>query len=94
MIEITAVKMQEGSDDHEHIVAVKWRNTSTLATGQSTTQAIVDWLNESQANQAVVAHNGTWVYVGVTSGDGKASFIRTHADGQPQNNLLDLPRFV
>jgi hypothetical protein len=92
MIEITAVKMQ-GGQDHEHIAAVKWRNTSTLATGQSTTQAIIDWLGESQANQAVVAHDGTWVYVGVETDEGEASFIRTHADGQWQNNLLALPRF-
>ncbi len=78
---------------HEHIEAVRWRNTSTLAIGQSTVQAIIDWLGESQANQAVVAHGGTWVYVGVVRVEGKAPYIRTQADGQPQNNLLELPHF-
>lgn len=92
MIEITAIKMQ-GGGGHEHVDAVRWRNTSTLATGQSTTQTIVDWLSESQANQAVVAAGGTWVYVGVVRVEGKAPYIRTHADGKPQDNLLDLPRF-
>jgi Protein of unknown function (DUF3892) len=92
MIEITAVKMQ-GGEDHDHIAAVKWRNTSTLAIGQSTTQAIIDWLGESQANQAVVAHNGTWVYVRVMFVEGKALYLRTYADGQWQDNLLALPRF-
>ena len=93
MIEITAIKMGGSQQDHEHIAAVKWRNTSTLAIGQSTTQAIIDWLGESQANQAVVAQDGTWVYVGVETVNGKAPYIRTHADGQWRDNLLTLPRF-
>lgn len=92
MIEITAVKML-GGDEHQHIAAVKWRNTSTFATGQSTTKAIVDWLSESQANQAVVADGSTWVYVRVVRVEGHTPYIRTYADGQWTDNLRALPRF-
>jgi hypothetical protein len=92
MIEITAIH-QEGGEGHEHIASVKWRNTATSATGQSTRQAIVDWLNESKANQAVVANGSQWVYVGVVQSENGPPYIRTHTDGKPSDNLLALPPF-
>jgi hypothetical protein len=92
MIEITAIH-QEGGKEHQHIASVQWRNTATSATGQSTRQAIVDWLNESKANQAVVADASTWVYVGVIQPTSGEPYIQTHADGQWSDNLLALPRF-
>ena len=92
MIEITAIH-REGGEGHEHIASVKWRNTATSATGQSTRQAIVDWLNESKANQAVVANGSQWVYVRVVQPESGPPYIRTHADGKPYDNLLKLPNF-
>lgn len=92
MIEITAIHLQ-GGERHEHIGAVHWRNTQTGATGQSTRDAVVVWLDESNANQAVVAHNGTWVYVGVCRPTGGQPYLRTHADGDWTDNLLALPKF-
>lgn len=91
MIQITAIR-QQGGKGHEHISEVQWRNTSTAQTGQSTRQAIVDWLSESRANQAVVADGARWVYVAVYP-IGQQSFIRTHADQKWTDNLLALPPF-
>lgn len=88
MIEITAIR-QKGGKGHEHIEAVQWRNTSTFVTGQGSRQTIVEWLNESKANQAVVTDGSRWVYVAVYNGN----YIRTHADGIWTDNLLALPPF-
>jgi hypothetical protein len=52
MIQITAISLGEGKA-HEHITEVRWRSASTSA-GQSTREAIVEWLSVSSANQAVV----------------------------------------
>jgi hypothetical protein len=92
MIEITAIR-QESGKEHEHITDVQWRNTATSATGQSTRQTIVDWLNESKANQAVVANGSQWVYVGVVQPENGPPYIRTHADGEWSDNLIALPPF-
>jgi hypothetical protein len=92
MIEITAIKLQ-GSPSHQHISSLQWRNIQTGATGQSTRQAIIEWLEESKANQAVVVSNGMRVYVGVGRPQNGPKYLRTHADGEWTNNLLALPRF-
>lgn len=82
---------QQGGKGHEHISEVQWRNTSTGQPGQSTSQAIVGWLSESRANQAVVANGSQWVYVAVYPG--QRPYIRTHADRKWTDNLLALPHF-
>jgi catechol-2,3-dioxygenase len=92
MIEITAIHLQ-GGEYHQHIANVKWRQTSTSETGQSTRQAVVNWLQESKTNQAVVANAGTWVYVGVVTQGPGAPYLRTHADGVWNDNLLALPKY-
>jgi hypothetical protein len=92
MIEITAISF-DGGAGHEHISSLRWRNTQSGATGQSTREAIVAWLEESKANQAVVANSGTWVYVGVVRPTSSSPYLRTHADGSWTDNLLALPRF-
>ena len=93
MIEITAIRLDGTTARHEHISSLQWRNTQSGATGQSTRQTIVDWLEESKANQAVVAKNGTWVYVGVRRPGKGPHYLSTHADGIWTDNLLALPRF-
>lgn len=92
MIQITAIRLKGGSG-HEHISDVQWRNTSTGQAGQSTRQAIVDWLSESRANQAVVADGTQWVYVAVYPPTGQRAYIRTHSDQKWTDNLLALPSF-
>lgn len=92
MIQITAIRRQ-GGQKHEHITEVQWRNTSTGQTGQSTREAIVQWLSESRANQAVVAEASRWVYVAVRRPEGRAPYIQTHANQTWTDNLLTLPPF-
>jgi len=92
MIQITAIR-REGGEQHEHITAVQWRNTSTGRTGQSTRQTIVEWLSESRANQAVVSDGDRWAYVAVRHPTGRAPYIQTRADETWTDNLLALPEY-
>jgi len=92
MIEITAIRLEAG-EGHQHITSLQWRNPQTAATGQSTRQQIVEWLDESKANQAVVARNGGWQYVGVWRPSDQQPYLKTYADGEWNDNLLALPRF-
>ena len=92
MIEITAIRL-EGDTKHEHISSLQWRNIQTGAAGQSTRQAIVDWLEESKANQAVVVRDGNRTYVGVRRPKNRPKYLSTFANGEWTDNLLALPRF-
>lgn len=91
MIEITAIRLEEGST-HEHITNVLWRSAAT-ALGQCPRQAIVDWLTESNENHAVVADGSGWVHIAVVQRPNQPPYIRTHADGVWTDNLLELPTF-
>lgn len=93
MIEITAIRMTATGKGHEHIAAFQWRNTQTGGAGQSSREIIVNWLEESKANQAVVANSGSWVYVAVRRPQGQQPYVQTHADGEWSDNLLALPPF-
>jgi Protein of unknown function (DUF3892) len=91
MIQITAIKLV-GGDGHEHITDVRWHSASTCA-GQSTREAVVEWLSASSANQAVVAEASKHVSVAVVRPTNEPAYIRTQADGVWTDNLLALPRF-
>jgi Protein of unknown function (DUF3892) len=91
MIQVTAIRLA-GGESHEHITDVRWRSGSTSA-GQSTREAIVDWLSASNANQAVVAEGSERVHVAVVRAPEQPPYIRTHADGKWTDNLLTLPLF-
>jgi len=93
MIEITAIRLTAAGKGHEHIASLQWRNSQTGAAGQSSREIIVNWLEESKANQAVVANNGSWVYVAVRRPEGRVPYVQTHADGEWRDNLLALPQF-
>lgn len=89
MIEITAIHMSGGTQ-HEHIASVKWKNPATDATGQSTREAMVDWL-ENKNGEAYVTDGKNTVSVLVVNA--KPKYIRTYADGKWTDNLLALPRY-
>jgi hypothetical protein len=91
MIQITAIKLM-GGGGHEHITDVRWQSASTSA-GQSTREAIVDWLTVSSANRAVVADGANHVPVAVVRPDNEPPYIRAQADGVWTDDLLALPRF-
>lgn len=61
----------------------------------ATRQGMVDWLDASKENRAIVkASGGGYAYVGtIHPKDGAPAYIRTHADGEWNDNLLALPEF-
>jgi hypothetical protein len=91
MIEITAIRLVRGNG-HEHITDVRWRSTSTSA-GQSTRQAIVDWLTVSLTNQAVVADGADFIHIAVVRPRDELPYLRTKTDNSWTDNLLALPTF-
>lgn len=88
MIHITHVRIA-GENQHEHISHVKWRNSSTNATGEMTRADMVDWINKG--NAVYVTDGTNTVSVGVVKAN--PSYLRTYADGKWTDNLLALPRF-
>jgi hypothetical protein len=90
VIEVTAIRL-EGGDAHEHITDVLWHSASS--SGQTSRQALVDWLSEGRENQAIVAGEGEHVPILVIAPFEKEPYFRTHADGMWTNHLLGLPRF-
>jgi Protein of unknown function (DUF3892) len=90
VIEVTAIRLDAG-DTHEHITDVQWGTAS--ASGQASLQALVDWLNASSENQAVVSGDGEHVPLLVVEPFERTAYVRTHVDGAWRNDLLGLPRF-
>ena len=90
MVYIYAVHMSGGTQ-HEHIASVKWENPSTGETGQSTREAMVDWIQNKGGDARVRDNVGHDVAVGVV--DATPPYIRTHADGIWTDNLLALPKY-
>lgn len=90
-IEITAIRLEEG-DRHEHITGVMWRCQAT-SVGLTSRHALIDWLGESNDNQAVVADAAGWVQVAVVRRPYHPPYLRTRMDGAWTDHLLSLPSF-
>lgn len=90
MIYITAIHMSNGGTRHEHIASVKWEDAETGKTGESTREAMVDWINEG-ADIHVRDEDGHDVPVRVV--DASPPYIRTQGDEVGTDNLLALPRY-
>jgi Protein of unknown function (DUF3892) len=91
MIEITGIRF-DGGDGHEHISDVLWRSAAT-SLACSPRQAIVDWLEKSNENQAVVAGGSAEVQVAVVRRSDQPPYLRARADGVWSDELLGLPSF-
>jgi hypothetical protein len=91
MIEITATRL-EGGSGHEHITAVLWR-CATTSMGLTTRQAIVDWLCESDENEAFVADGAARIQVAIQRRENEPPCLRTRVEGRRTDHLLSLPRF-
>ncbi|RIT49759.1 DUF3892 domain-containing protein [Mycobacteroides abscessus] len=84
-----------GGQQHEHIDEVKYIN-SDGETKRAKREAMVEWLDKSKANQAIVrsrVNRADYAYVGVVRPSGKPAYIRTFADGKWTDNLLALPEY-
>ncbi len=90
MIYITGVHLAAGSSRAEHIDSVWWLQVD----GKSSTMTIAKPI-EFIDNGGVANVGGPAgpVAVQVVRPDGRQPYIRTHADGQWTDNLLNLPKF-
>ncbi len=76
----------------EQIGAVRWVSREDSAeTQDNTVAAAVGWSDEGE--KAIVGTGTSEVAVGVMRPQGQAPYLRTHADGQWNNNLLSLDAF-
>lgn len=91
LIYITEVHLSSGGTSNEHIVAVKWRNPQTGATGASTREEMVNWIKSETGDARVRDEGGEEARVGVV--EANPPYIRTYADGLWNDNLLALPRY-
>lgn len=89
MIYITAVR-QVGGTDHEHIAEVRWHDPDTGQAGESTQQAMVEWIDKRGGDVRVRDTVGD-VQVCVAHVD--PPHLGTCIDGRLTDNLLALPRY-
>lgn len=90
-IRITHIRLA-GGDGHEHIAHLWWVNPATAKTGDNTRGQIVSWI-ENKNGTAFVQQPGTpRAEVAVVTPQQGAKYLRTHADGRWNNNLLSLPK--
>jgi hypothetical protein len=90
MVYITAIHLS-GGVHHEHVASVRWKNPATGETGQSTREAMVEWISDKGGDARVRDSAGHDVRVGVVNAD--APYIRTYADDVWTDNLLALPQY-
>lgn len=91
-IRITHIRLSGGTQ-HEHITHLKWQNPDTGVTGVNSRSQIVTWI-EQQQGVAFVQQPGTArADVAVVTPAQGSKYLRTHADGRYNNNLLSLPYF-
>jgi hypothetical protein len=89
IIQIIGRRMSGGAT-HRHVAAVKWLNPATGNIGDNTVAEIVQWLRKAD-NRAFVCDGYTITEVIIVEAD--PPYLRTHADGTPTDNLLNLPAF-
>lgn len=93
MIRIIARHMA-GGRYHEHIAEVKYRDISGNEVKRATRQQMVNWLDVSEDNRAIVGVYPTaYVYVGTIHPDNAPAYIRTYANGKWTDNLLSLEEY-
>lgn len=84
---ITAIRLNPpSSTQHEHITHVRWEQPGNSSSCDR--QAMVDFINQENT---VYVHGRPDAQVGVVKAN--PPYLRTHADGNWNNNLLELPRF-
>lgn len=93
-VRITAIRKDNGNhtNPNEAISMYRWVNELNGRTGDSTRQAMVQWMeNEKGAAYVSTGNSKVWCYVNVSARGVK--FLQTHADNRWSNNLLSLPEF-
>jgi hypothetical protein len=78
-----------GGSRHEHISSVRWKNPDNRTSGQTTREEMVRWVRGGGA--AYVCGNHHLARVALVNAE--PPYLRTHADGDWNDNLLALPRY-
>ncbi len=88
-VQITAIRMADGEDHHEHIERVRWHELDNEDnTGESSREEMVEFLSQPENSACVVP---LAIDVGVVHAE--LPHIRTYPDDTPRDDLLALPRF-
>ena len=88
---ITAIHMT-GGNRAEHIDSVRWLDPADGKAGESTRDAMVDWIDNKNGVAKVGSRTGP-VAVETVHPAGRPAYIRTVANGQETDNLLSLARY-
>jgi hypothetical protein len=84
---VTCVTKPDRYSQHEHITHIGSATPKWLLTREEAIRRID---SKSEAYYTVDPASGAKAYVGVVRETGKAPYLRTHADGKWNNNLLSL----
>lgn len=88
MVFVTAIHLAGGTG-HEHIAGIRWLNCSDSKSATMTTAQAVEWANKG--NGLWVADKDTPAEVRVVNAN--PPYLRTVANGQYIDNLLNLPKY-
>ena len=84
-IQLTCIRKPDPQSQHEHITHVG------TATQVWTREQVIAWIDARTNTYYTRDGSGKRADVGVVREQGKAPYLRTHADGTWNNNLLALP---
>lgn len=90
-IEITHVRFGSTTRTEDEIVRYRWRNPADGAIGDNDKPSMVEWVDGG--GHAYVSSGYSRVSVGVVRPTYGQPYLRTYADGQWTNNLVNLPTF-
>lgn len=91
-IEITHVRFGSTKKTEDEIVRFRWTNITTGTTGDNDKRTMVAWV-EKEENSAFAGSGSDHVEVRVVRPRFGQPYLRTYADGQWTNNLVNLPAF-
>lgn len=81
--------MSPGGYTNQHITDVKWMSDQDGSVGESSREVMVEWIDKG--GSAWVQGTSSRSQVGVV--DATPRYLRTHANGIWNDNLLALPTF-
>lgn len=88
-VRVTHRRMSPGGWRNEHIIAVQWISDEDGTGNWSTREQTVEWINGG--GYAYVQVQQSRAQVGVVQDN--PPYLRTFANGIPDDNLLSLPTF-
>lgn len=87
MYYVTAIHPKASA--HESIQSVRWLNSDSGKSGQNTITQMVSWFEDENGSAKVAGPSGPSI-VAVVKGSSGRKWLRTHANGEWNDNLLAL----